>query len=451
MSLNDILLDISSVSVLLFAAFLIRQKIPFFQKYYIPTSLIAGILGLLLGPQVLGNFSPVSLQFSDSISQWTNFLFAFIFSTSFLGTGSNKFGRDVLSTTCVTGAVFMSQVLCGLGIAFLLSKFMSNVPYEMGLLPVSGFYGGHGSAGIMGGCFATEGWAEATGIAMTYATIGMFGAVIGGVFIINLGAKKGITKRKMDSSYLSEQDMTGIIPENERKPMGFTISNAAVLDPLAFQMVIVGTVIAISHILRTAMIKVIPFWERIPLYTMCLIVGAVIGIFLSKTKYNKYIDRGSMKRISGVALEYVVAVSVATIRLSVLATYLVPILLASAVVCVVSAILAIVLSKRWYGEGWFEVAMGAYGQCTGSLATGLLLIKILDDNGDTLAAESISGANTLGTFFQQPYNTIGPILILSAPALVTWGTAGLFVAFLIVGTVLFGRTVRKETEIGRNL
>ena len=53
MTLTTVLIDISAISVLLLLAFLIRQKIPFFYKYYIPTSLIAGILGLLLGPQVL--------------------------------------------------------------------------------------------------------------------------------------------------------------------------------------------------------------------------------------------------------------------------------------------------------------------------------------------------------------------------------------------------------------
>ena len=62
MTLTTVLIDISAVSVLLFLAFLIRQKIPFFYKYYIPTSLIAGILGLLLGPQVLGQFSPDQLS-----------------------------------------------------------------------------------------------------------------------------------------------------------------------------------------------------------------------------------------------------------------------------------------------------------------------------------------------------------------------------------------------------
>ena len=402
MSLTDFLLDFSTISVLLLLAFLIRRKISFLQKYFIPTSLIAGILGLLLGPQVLGQVSPVCIQFSDSISQWVNFFFAFIFATSFLGSKSTKFGRNVISATCVTGA------------------------------------------GIMGGAFATEGWSEATGIGMTYATVGMFAAVFGGMILINIGAKRGITLHKMDSNYLEEKDKTGILPQNERKPMATAITNTSVLDPFAFQIVIVGAVILVSHLLRELLIFLLPFWERIPLYTMCLLVGAVIGLALSRTKYNQYIDRGSMQRISGTALEYVIASAVATIQISVLATYLVPILVTSVVICILTAVMCLYLSKKWYGEYWFEMAMGSYGQCTGSLATGLLLIRVLDPNGESQTAESVSGSSTLGSFFQQPYNVIGPMLMISAPMVVTLGSAGFLVAFLVVGFLLFGRSGKKE-------
>lgn len=445
MSLTDVLLDIATISVLLLFAFLIRQKVRFFQKYYIPTSLIAGILGLLLGPQVLGQVSPVYIHFGESIGQWTNFLFAFIFTTAFLGTTSNKFGRDVISTTFITGSIFMAQVAAGLAVAFGLSLIMDNVPFEMGLLPVSGFYGGHGSAGIMGGVFATEGWEEASGIAMTYATIGMFAAVIGGMLLINVAAKKGLTMQKMDSNYLDQKDITGIVPKEERKPMAIAVSTSSVIDPFAFQMMIVGTIIAFSHLLRQAVISVVPFLSRIPLYTMCLLVGAVVGILVSKTRYNQYLDRGSMQRISGTALEYVIASAVATIQLSVLASYLVPILITSVVIVVITAVLAIWLSKKWYGEHWFELAMGAYGQCTGSLATGLLLIRVLDPNGDAHTAESISGSSTLGSFFQQPYNTVGPLLMMTTPALVAWGTTGFLAAFLVLGFLLFGISRKKVT------
>lgn len=58
MTLTDVLIDFSMISILLVAGAWLRRKIRFLQIYYIPVSLIAGILGLLLGPQILGKVSP---------------------------------------------------------------------------------------------------------------------------------------------------------------------------------------------------------------------------------------------------------------------------------------------------------------------------------------------------------------------------------------------------------
>lgn len=437
MNLTDVALDIAAISVLLLISFWLREKISFFRKYFIPVSLIAGILGLILGPQILGNVSPVYIHYSKSIPQWTNFLFCFIFSTSFLGSSSSKFGRDILSTTCVAGAIFMAQVLGGLGIAYGLSQVMSNMPYEIGLLPVAGFYGGHGSAGIIGASFAQEGMNEAIGIAMTYATVGMFAAVIGGMLLINYGAKKGYTKHEMKDEDLDKLTGSALVPAQERKAMANGVSDPSALDPLAFQVMIVGAVIAISYITRVAMIKIFPFWTKIPLYTMCLLMGALVGQFLTKTKYNQYIDRASMKRIAGVTLEYMIVAAVATIKISVLATYFVPMVISSVLLCLLTAWMAIYYSKQWYGEHWFEVAMGLYGQCTGSLATGLLLVKVLDPNSETLASESISGSSTLGSIYQLPTTTMGPMFLLASPLLFVGSYVGLLLLFIVLGMIFF--------------
>ena len=275
MNLTNFLIDISTISVLLFLAFLIRQKVFLMQKFFLPVSLIAGILGLLLGPQVLGQISPVCIRFSDSIGEWTGFFFAFIFTTSFLGTSAKKLGRPAFSSICQIGVIHMTQICAGLMIAYLLSRFM-ELPYEIGVLPVSGFFGGHGSAGVVGEGFKALGWEDAMGICMTYATVGMFMAVIGGMVITNIGAKKGLTNRKMDSNFLTWSQKSGIVPSEERKPIGMGISDNSVIDPMAFQFMIVGVIIAASYILRKGMIQIIPFWSKIPLYAMCLFIGAII-------------------------------------------------------------------------------------------------------------------------------------------------------------------------------
>lgn len=219
--------------------------------------------------------------------------------------------------------------------------------------------------------------------------------------------------------------------------MATAVCSPSALDPFAFQCMIVGGIIAISYLTRIGLIAIIPFWKRIPLYTMCLLMGAIIGPLLAKTSFGQYIDRPSMKRISGIALEYMIVVAVATIKISVLKTYFFPIVVSTLILCSITAFLSVYLAKRWYGEHWFELAMGIYGQCTGTLATGLLLIKVLDPDGETMTSESISGSSTLGSFYQLPNTTMGPMIFLANPMMYIGGVAAILVGFLVAGLLFF--------------
>ena len=448
-TLTDFLIDISKVSFLCMLAFLIRPHLKFAHKFYFNIGLIAGVIGLLLGEQVLGRFSPVCLTFSSGFSQWSNFLLVIIFASTFLGSaGAGNFGRDILCTTCLTGSIFMMQVIVGILIAVGLSFFMKDLPIAVGLLPVSGFYGGQSSAAIMGGVFATEGWEDALAIGIVFATIGMYVALVCGMWFVNWGIRKGYSIRKAhNENDRIQSEITGLLAPEERKPIARAITNSGVMSPLAFQIMIIGLVIGISNIFREAMIAVFPFWERIPLHTNCLVLGAVIGIGLGKTKYNQYVDRGTIRMISGLCREFVVVQAVATLRLSVFADFFVPILISSVVICALTAFMAIFLSKRWYTENWFEFASGIFGQCTGSLTTGLVLINIMDPEGDTLAAEGVSGSSTIGSFWQQPYNTIGAIAMMSAPFAVLGVTGVIFVVLLAAGFLIFGRHAAKQRAL----
>lgn len=73
-TLTDVLVDFAMVSVLLMIAAWLRRKIPFLQRYYIPAALIAGLLGMVLGPQVLGKVSPIYLNYSPAINNGQVFI-----------------------------------------------------------------------------------------------------------------------------------------------------------------------------------------------------------------------------------------------------------------------------------------------------------------------------------------------------------------------------------------
>ena len=50
MSVNDFLLDFATASVFIMLGQLLRAKVKFIQKFFIPASMLAGFMGLALGP-----------------------------------------------------------------------------------------------------------------------------------------------------------------------------------------------------------------------------------------------------------------------------------------------------------------------------------------------------------------------------------------------------------------
>ena len=56
MTLTDVLKDFAYLSTLLLIGFELRRRIRIFQKYFIPSALIAGTIGMFLGPTEFSYF-----------------------------------------------------------------------------------------------------------------------------------------------------------------------------------------------------------------------------------------------------------------------------------------------------------------------------------------------------------------------------------------------------------
>lgn len=104
MTLTDVLVDFAQLSVLMIVAAWLRRKIYALQRFYIPAALLAGILAILCGPQVLGQVSPIHMEFT-TLGQWSGVLSAIVFSCSFLGLKLNKVGAGAMQTYFLGGTI----------------------------------------------------------------------------------------------------------------------------------------------------------------------------------------------------------------------------------------------------------------------------------------------------------------------------------------------------------
>lgn len=185
--LKNLISYMGLAACLLFAGMFLRAKVPVFRKL-LPASVIGGFVGLLLGPQVLGDNA--ILKFStDCVSTWSlipGVLILPIFASVPLGDGMNEppkpkgeFKRNlpkVLAAGGCFGATAFLQSVVGFGMAILFVTFMpsiglyKNFGYEL----TAGFSGGHGTAGAIGGLlqqFGVAHWEVAQGMATTFATM----------------------------------------------------------------------------------------------------------------------------------------------------------------------------------------------------------------------------------------------------------------------------------------
>lgn len=364
MDLQTVLIDFTQISLLLFIGTFLRRKIKSFQKYYLPAALIGGVLGMVLGPQVCGKYLPISLNYSASIKQWPGILSCIIFSCSFMGLRLDKVNRSAIQTYFLAGSIHQMQIVIGLTLTFIVGLFVKDLPFGFGMLPVLGFYGGHGMA-IAGGTILSDAKYLPAGpdIGATFGTIGMLCGIIWGMVIINKAAESGLTTVKMRREDMPASMMTGYVPPAERTSIGRAVTSPATLDPLASQLLLVGLMILCGYLIRSGLMMINPFFKNLPLFACCLIFSAIFDVCTQKSKkINEMIERPVIVRISSCALEYMITAALATTKLSVFADYGLALIVTSVGVAIGTYYLCFILAKKiLLKDGQFETGLGLFG------------------------------------------------------------------------------------------
>jgi hypothetical protein len=177
------MLSFGCLCVLLGFGYWLRRRLVFLQRLYLPASVIAGLVGLLIF-QLVRVPSEVSRGWNQLPGLLINVVFACLFLGVTLPTVSKVWkssGRQLAYGQIVAWgqyAVGCTLVLLLLGPIFGLPDIFA------GIMPV-GFEGGHGTAGGMGPVFDALGFPEIKDYALASATGGIIGAIIVGMGLVN--------------------------------------------------------------------------------------------------------------------------------------------------------------------------------------------------------------------------------------------------------------------------
>ena len=389
------------LSLLLVCGKLLRLRCSFLQRLYLPSSVIGGLLGLLL-VHVFKGSSVVHVPdaWISGAQKFPGFLINVIFATLFLGVSTPRLKevvRIAFPQLCFGQLLAWGQYVLGLGIAGFILVPLFGVPPAFGNLLEIGFQGGHGTVGGMSESFKAFGWEDGIDLGLTMATIGMIVGVVVGMALVNWAYKRGFVREIRAFDERPEYERRGIHLPDNRPAAGRQTVISDSIDSLAWHVAIVGLAIGIGYLmllgLRSAEVALFPNATRrlfagFPLFPLCMIGGVLMQTVVTKCGGSLLVDHGQMQRLSGASLDYLVLSAVATIKLSVVAANWMPLLALAVAGTLLSLLLVVFLAPRLFKEAWFERAIAEFGQSTGVTATGLLLLRTVDPDSKTIAAAS---------------------------------------------------------------
>ena len=114
-SAQTMLIDVCIISALLFLGKLLRLKLKFLQKLFIPVSLIAGAIGLVLGNQVMD-----VIPLSEQAGGYSGLLISVLMATLFLGKQETISFKSMKQNVGDTFLINTSAYLLMYGIAALI-------------------------------------------------------------------------------------------------------------------------------------------------------------------------------------------------------------------------------------------------------------------------------------------------------------------------------------------
>jgi ESS family glutamate:Na+ symporter len=427
------------LSVMLIVGIILRAKVGFFQRFLIPSCLIGGVLGL-----IIVNTGIIKVAVSN-IEAFAYHMFNISFISVGLTAGTKNeedehHGKDTIKASAwmglVEGVTFPLQAIFGgllvMGFGLVGIKLFNT----FGFLVPLGFTEGPGQALSFGKVWETHGFVHAAGIGLTFATIGFFFAFFVGVPLVNWGIRHGLAKHAPKE--LPRDFLTGITSKDQTcEPAGNQTMHCANVDTLAFQMAMVGLAYLLSYYFVVLLGKIFSPDIGKMLWGFLFFIGMMMGLLIrtvaAKLGVGHLIDPGIQRRITGWSVDYLMVATVTAIQVVVVWQYFWPIFIMGIGNGILTTLVVWYFGKRIWDYN-LERTMAIYGTVTGTVSSGLLLLRIVDPDFKSPVALELGIMN----IFAAPI-ILGGALLVNAPIIWHWSlgfSLVVFAALMLVCLIL---------------
>ncbi len=430
------------IAGLILLANVMRRKIPAIRNTMIPTAVLAGFI--LLGLRSVVDVG-IGTEFLEVLTYHALALGFIAMSlripTKETGSGAiigSKSGALIVST-------YLVQALVGLVISIGLAyTVMPDLFKASGILLPMAYGQGPGQANNVGTTYQALGMTGGRSFGLSLAAAGFLCACVVGVICLNVFQRKGIITRRKNSAQRSGSVTVDIFQDQNEIPISESV------DKLSIQVALVVLVYLLTYLLTwgiTALLQAVAPGLAATVSTLLwgfnFIIGSVVamgcralfnGLRKAKVMGRQYQNNYLLSRISGLAFDVMIVAGIASINIEDLSGYWLPFLLMAVAGGVFTYLYLWYMCRKVYPDYHLEGFLSMYGMLTGTISSGVLLLREVDPDFETPAANNLISGSSFGIMFGAPVLLL--VSIAAKSDLMVFVAFGLVILYLI-GLLLF--------------
>ena len=406
---------VATLLLSLLAANMLKRKVKLLEKSLIPTSVLGGTILLVIAgfydlitktPMFETKFFAENGYNTLEVITYHTLALGLIASTfkSSKGKLSKQRATEIFNTGVTTVSTYLLQGFVGMGITILAAMILNDFFSAGGLLLAFGFGQGTGQAMNYGNIYEIEhGFVGGKTFGLTIAAVGFICASFGGV--IHLQILKRKQKRVINNvSEYEELAMQDIIQTKNEVPMQGS------MDRMTIQVAFVMITYLLTYLVIFWLGELIPGMRSV-IYGFNFLIGVLCAILvkqvlklLKKTSLSsrEYINDFLMTRTSNFFFDLMVVAGVAAIRLGVLKSYWGIMIILGVAGFIVTYFYNRLVAKVLFKGYPEEQFMMMYGMLTGTASTGTILLREIDGEFKTPAADNMVYQNFPAIVFGFP-------------------------------------------------
>ena len=449
---------VNVVAVLLISllfANLLKRKITWINKTLVPTSVLGGLILLLISVIYKAIFGTQMFNTSifggngiATLELITYHALAIGFIATSFKPSKEKFNKkrtfEVFNTGITTVATYLIQGIVGIIITLFIATFIFKDFFaSAGIILPFGYGQGTGQAMNYGNIYETDyGFVGGKSFGLTIAAMGFLSASIGGVFHLNIMKKKGKIHEVGEET--AELYTSDDVQNSDEIPMNGSV------DKITVQMGFVLSAYLISYFIMYLLGNLLPGLKSI-LYGFNFLFGVLVAVAINSAlkilkrrgiMKRQYVNNFLMNRISGFFFDLMIVAGIAAIQMDVLKGYLGILLILGIAGLLITYTYLRFICKRIYPEYEDEQFLAMFGMLTGTASTGIVLLREVDKKLEGNAAENLVYQNVPAIVFGFPMMIVATI----APQmpLITLGV--MVVYFALLNIILFRNKIFKKTS-----